>query len=74
METKAGETFAGVLASENPASVALKLPGGEIPRWPRESISSLRVSDKSLMPDGLEEGLAVPDMADLLEFLATARP
>ena len=74
VETKGGESFVGVLASENPLSVMLKIPNGEMPRFTHENISSMRASDKSLMPDGLEEGLSTQDAADLLEFVTQAKP
>ena len=74
IETKRGESFLGVLASDNPLSVILKVPNGETPRFARETISSMHASDKSLMPEGLEEGLSTLDMADLLEFVTQAKP
>ena len=42
---------------------------GETLRLGRENIVALRGSDKSLMPEGLEEGLGVQELADLLAFL-----
>ena len=74
VETKRGESFVGVLAGENPLSVMLKMASGETTRVGRENISSMRGTDKSLMPDGLEEGLSAQDMADLLEFVTQAKP
>jgi putative heme-binding domain-containing protein len=74
VETKRDESFLGVLASENPLSVMLKTASGESVRIARESISSMRGSDKSLMPEGLEEGLSTQDFADLLEFVTQAKP
>ena len=71
VETRGGESHLGVLASDTPAAVTLKLPNGETVRVARESVRSLRGSDQSLMPEGLEEGLSVQDMADLLEFIAS---
>jgi hypothetical protein len=35
----------------------------------REQIRTLRPMSASLMPDGLEAGLTVEDMANLLEYL-----
>jgi hypothetical protein len=52
----------------------LKLPSGEVMRLGRENISAMRASDKSLMPEGLEEGLNAQEFADLLEFVIQARP
>ncbi len=74
VETRNGESHLGVLAGENPLAVVLKLPNGETARVRRENVLSLRGSDKSLMPEGLEEGLSAQDMADLLEFIASMPP
>lgn len=74
VETRSGESFLGVLAGENPLSVTLKTSNGESTRIGRENISSMRGSDKSLMPEGLEEGLSAQDVADLLEFVTQAKP
>lgn len=73
-ETKRGESFVGVLAGENPLAVILKMANGETTRLGRENIVALRASDKSLMPEGLEEGLSVQELADLLEFVMQAKP
>ena len=74
IETKGGESFLGLLAEETPQAVMLKLPNGETMRLGRETISALRAGDKSLMPEGLEEGLSAQDVADLLEFVVRAKP
>jgi putative heme-binding domain-containing protein len=74
VETKRGDSFVGVLGGESPLHVLLKMPNGETARLGRETIAAARAGDKSLMPEGLEEGLSAQDMADLLEFLVTAKP
>lgn len=73
IETKAGDSFLGVMAGETATSVTLKVPNGELQRLARESIATMRASDKSLMPEGLEEGLSPQQVADLLEFVAQAK-
>ena len=35
----------------------------------RSRIGRLRGLERSMMPDGLEEGLSLQDMADLLQFI-----
>ncbi len=74
VETRSGESYFGVLASDAPAAVTLRLPNGETARVAREDVRSLRGSDQSLMPEGLEEGLSVQDLADLLEFITNVPP
>jgi putative heme-binding domain-containing protein len=70
---KTGEMLQGLIFSENPASVLLRRAGGvdaQLLRRNIETIDNLRIS---LMPEGLEAGLNLQDVADLLEFIAMAR-
>ncbi|HEU0008636.1 MAG TPA: PVC-type heme-binding CxxCH protein [Verrucomicrobiae bacterium] len=71
VETKDGESLSGVLASENANSVTLRMAGGAESVIARANIASLQSQGRSLMPEGLEEGLKPQDMADLLEFIVT---
>jgi putative heme-binding domain-containing protein len=71
VETKSGETLVGLLAGENAQSITLKLANGETSQIPRTTIASLRSSNRSLMPEGLEDGLSLEQMADLLAWIAS---
>jgi putative heme-binding domain-containing protein len=69
VETKDGENLTGVIASESAGSVTLRMAGGTESVIPRANIASLQSQGRSLMPEGLEEGLKPQDLADLLEFI-----
>lgn len=69
LQTKSGETQAGLLVSENAREVTIKTALGQTVTVPRETISKLEPSRLSLMPEGLEAGLTDQDLANLLEFL-----
>ena len=69
LQTKSGETQAGLLVSENAREVTIKTALGQTITFPRETISKLEPSRLSLMPEGLEAGLTDQDLANLLEFL-----
>jgi putative membrane-bound dehydrogenase-like protein len=71
---KGGDVFAGILRNENPTTITLLQPRGEAVVIPRANVGYLESKPWSLMPAGLEEGLAQQDMADLLEFVMTATP
>ncbi len=71
IETKEGESLSGVLASENANSVTLRMAGGAESVIARANIASLQSQGRSLMPEGLEEGLKPQDLADLLEYIVT---
>jgi putative heme-binding domain-containing protein len=68
--TKAGRTFAGLLATETASSITLLAAEGKAETVLRTDIEELQSSGKSLMPDGLEKELTLQDMRDVIEFVA----
>jgi putative heme-binding domain-containing protein len=71
VETKEGENLVGIKADDDLATITLRQPGGVQLVWPRLNVRSAQNPDWSLMPDGLEEGFSLQDMADLLQYLMT---
>ena len=69
VETKSGETIAGVVAAETDGALTLRLPGGLVRNLARAEVAKVDRSARSLMPEGIEAGLTPQDMADLLSFL-----
>ena len=69
-----GELY-GIIAAETGNSLVMKLPDGKTRTLLRSDIASLRSSNLSLMPEGLEAGLSKQELADLIRFLQTpSRP
>jgi len=69
IDTKDSRTISGLIASETPAEVTVKMAGGLSEVIPRTNISKMKSLDTSLMPAGLEAGISKEQMADLLAFL-----
>jgi putative heme-binding domain-containing protein len=69
VETRDGESLVGLLVNESANSVTVRMAGGTESVVPRANIASMQSQGRSLMPEGLEEGLSAQDMADLLEFI-----
>lgn len=69
--TSSGQVLNGLLASET--KTTLDLIDAEGKRWTvqRDEIEELNASHKSLMPEGFEQQLSVPQIQDLLAFLTT---
>jgi putative membrane-bound dehydrogenase-like protein len=67
--TTESETLTGLITTESAASVTLRRPNVPDVTIQRSQIKQLTADGKSLMPDGLEQGLTLQDMADLLWFL-----
>jgi len=70
-ETRGGESLVGIKTSQNTSTLTLRRFGGGPMVWLLEDIRSIRTQPWSLMPEGLEQGLSLQDMADLLDYLLT---
>ena len=69
LETKDGRTLDGIIAEESAASLTLKRAEGVTETVLRRDIAQLSGSGLSLMPEGLEAGITIEQMADLIAFL-----
>ena len=66
--TKKGETFVGIVASENAASVTLRNQSGDV-EIKKDEISTRENTRRSFMPEGLES-LGADALRDILTFIA----
>ena len=73
VSTLDGRVIQGVLAEESEASITLKGPDAKTTVIARNEIELFKHSQRSLMPDGLEELVSPQDVADLFAFV-TDRP
>jgi putative heme-binding domain-containing protein len=73
VNTKDGQTLAGIVTKDDASSMTLKMMGGAEINLPRSNIKGSSSSGQSLMPEGIETGMSVQDMADLLEFMEKAQ-
>ena len=72
----------GLLVEDSPQRVVLKVQGGKLETVAREDVDAMKVSELSLMPEGLEKQLKPQEIADLFAFITldkhpddrTARP
>lgn len=69
IEDANGMYFSGVVVSETEQQVVLKLMGGEERTFRKDRIRQFTSSGQSFMPEGLEQGMSLTDMANLLAFL-----
>ena len=73
-ETKDGESYTGLISVETDSSVVLRQPNDAEVTLLRSNIVQFRSLGQSAMPEGLEEGLKPQDLADLMEYVLTAKP
>ncbi|MFM1945393.1 MAG: hypothetical protein RI897_4375 [Verrucomicrobiota bacterium] len=73
IDTLNDEVYTGILIAETESLLTLKEAGGREITLPRKDIANLSSSGLSLMPEGLEAGLSLQDIADLLAFLQQPR-
>ncbi|MBV6499730.1 MAG: hypothetical protein CJBNEKGG_02193 [Prosthecobacter sp.] len=72
VNTREGQTILGIITADDASSMTLKMMGGAQVTLQRAQILGSSSSGQSLMPEGLEGGLSVQDMADLLSFIEAA--
>jgi putative membrane-bound dehydrogenase-like protein len=70
IETRAGETFLGLVNDDRPETIIVTRRDGSWEIWPMSNITSMEPQPWSWMPTGLEDGLTPQSMADLLEYVA----
>ncbi len=68
-QSRDGQTLSGLIAEDEADSVTLKMMGGAVATLSRANIQGSSSAGLSLMPEGLEAGMSVQDMADLLSFI-----
>jgi putative heme-binding domain-containing protein len=73
IRTEAGRAITGLLVEDSPMRVVLKVQGGKLEIVPREEIAAQRISQLSLMPEGLEKQLSPQELQDLFAMLALDR-
>ena len=71
--TKDGNAYTGIVARDDATGLSLKIMGGGEITLARTNIRGSSSAGQSLMPEGLEAGLSVGDMADLLTFIETLK-
>lgn len=69
VNTKDGQTFSGIITNDTASSMTLKMMGGIEKTLQRSDIKGSSSTGQSLMPEGLETGMSVEDMADLLSYI-----
>ena len=68
-----GRVLTGLPVEDTPNRIVLKLADGQRVVVPPSDVEARRLSEVSLMPEGLAEGLSEQDLVDLLVFLNTLR-
>lgn len=69
VNTKTGDSFAGIVTDDNATAMTLKMAGGSTQKIERTNIKNTSSAGQSLMPEGIEGGMSVSDMSDLLSFI-----
>jgi putative heme-binding domain-containing protein len=69
IETDDDRSLSGIVIAEDGAQLTVVQPGGKVEEVALKSLTELRASNLSLMPEGLEQGQTPQGLADLLAFI-----
>lgn len=64
-----GRIVTGLLVEDSPQRIVLKVQGGKLETIAREDVDAMKVSELSLMPEGLEKQLKPQEIADLFAYI-----
>ena len=73
LETKAGQVLTGIVRAESDGAVTLIDAEGKKHTVKTNDVESRAKSAKSIMPDGLQNGLTIAEFADIISFLETLK-
>ncbi|MEX2286180.1 MAG: PVC-type heme-binding CxxCH protein, partial [Planctomycetaceae bacterium] len=68
-----GQLHTGIIAAQTATSITLKQERDATETILRSGIEELKATGKSLMPEGFEKKIPLPEMADLIAFLEATR-
>lgn len=71
VETYDGQSLLGFIVEDTADAMTLKMAGGATQTIKRSQIKKTSSGGQSLMPEGIETGMSVQEMADLLTFIET---
>jgi putative membrane-bound dehydrogenase-like protein len=71
--TTDGRILTGILKSDTAEAVEMQDADAKLLKVPKAEIEARKVSDVSIMPNGLAEGLTTQDFADLVAFLESLK-
>jgi putative membrane-bound dehydrogenase-like protein len=69
VNTRDGNAYTGIITRDEATGLTLKVMGGAEVVLSRANVKGSSSAGRSLMPEGLESGMSVQDMADLLTFI-----
>lgn len=73
VETNDGQMITGILTKDTPASIVLRRRKGEEDTILRSAIKSMRSLSVSPMPEDLDKGINVEQMADLIAYIKSLK-
>lgn len=73
LKMKDGSTLTGIIVSKTETDIILKFPGGSRQNIKTGDVKSVAQLKASMMPEGLYQNMSAQDIADLLEYLETAK-
>ena len=68
-----GRVLTGIVRSETAKELEIQDADAKLIRIPKDRIEERKLSDVSLMPSGLAQGLSVKDFTDLISYLQTLK-
>ena len=70
---KGGDEVVGILVGETQDELTLRIAGGLVNSYKKSDVTARRVQKESIMPEELQKGMTVQELADLVEYMTTLK-
>jgi putative heme-binding domain-containing protein len=74
VRTVDGRVVTGLLVEDGDQRIVLKVQGGKEETIARDDVEAMKVSELSLMPEGIEKQYTAQELADLFAFITLDKP
>ncbi|QJD77190.1 PVC-type heme-binding CxxCH protein [Spirosoma rhododendri] len=73
VKLKDGTMLTGIISSKTETDLQMKFPGGVVQNYKMSDVKSIKTTETSMMPSGLQESMSTQELVDLVDYLSTLK-
>ncbi len=73
VKLKDGTMLTGIISSKTETDLQMKFPGGVVQNYKMSDVKSMKTTETSMMPSGLQESMSTQELVDLVDYLSTLK-
>jgi putative membrane-bound dehydrogenase-like protein len=73
VKLKDGTMLTGIISSKTETDLQMKFPGGAVQNYKTSDVKSVKTTETSMMPSGIQESMSTQELVDLVDYLSTLK-